>query len=76
MPRKDGTGPVGQGRKGLQGRKSGSGLGGGRMGGPMSAGPEGYCVCPKCGAKVTHQRGQPCNSIKCQQCGSVMTREA
>ncbi len=40
MPRRDGKGPTGFGNYG------------GRMGGPESAGPEGYCKCPKCGAKV------------------------
>jgi hypothetical protein len=44
------------------------------MGGPFAAGPGGNCVCPKCGTKVTHNVGQPCNSISCPNCGTKMTR--
>ena len=36
------------------------------------AGGTDTCVCPKCGAKVTHARGQPCNQIKCPKCGASM----
>lgn len=45
----------------------------GRMGG-FAAGPGGSCVCPKCGAKATHQIGMPCYQQKCPKCGSSMTR--
>ena len=62
MPQGNGTGPP-QGRGG-----------GGRMGGPFAAGPDGECVCPKCGHKVSHVRGQPCNQITCPKCGTTMTR--
>jgi len=62
MPRGDGTGPP-----------SGGG-GRGRMGGPFAAGPEGSCVCPKCGNKVAHRAGVPCTQVKCPKCGSAMTR--
>lgn len=48
--------------------------GGGRMGGPAAAGPGGDCVCPKCGHRVPHQRGLPCFSRKCPQCGTRMAR--
>jgi hypothetical protein len=61
MPGKDGTGPVGNGK-------------GGRMGGPVSAGPEGMCVCPTCGTQVKHDRARPCSSMKCPKCGSLMIR--
>jgi len=37
-------------------------------------GPGGKCVCPKCGAKVAHQRGKPCVTVKCPKCGAKMTR--
>ncbi len=71
MPGRDGTGPGGRGG---QGRKSGSGFGAGRMGGPASAGPGGFCECPKCGTRAAHQLATPCASMKCPQCGSAMIR--
>lgn len=74
MPRGDGTGPAGTGRGGGLGRQNLAGAGRGRMGGPASAGPAGYCECPKCGTKVGHNRAEPCSSIKCPQCGSKMIR--
>jgi len=37
-------------------------------------GPGGDCLCPKCGFKSKHQRGVPCASRKCPQCGVSMTR--
>ena len=45
----------------------------GRMGG-FGAGPEGECVCPKCGYRMPHRRGIPCYQEKCPKCGSAMTR--
>jgi len=66
MPRGDGTGPRGGG--------GGRGRGVGR-GGPQSAGPSGFCVCPSCGEKTLHQRGVPCSSMKCPKCGKQMGRE-
>ncbi len=45
----------------------------GRMGG-FGMGPEGECVCPKCGKKVPHKRGIPCYQQKCPKCGSKMIR--
>ncbi|MBF7096984.1 hypothetical protein [Alkalibacter mobilis] len=60
MPRRDGTGP--------------SGMGGGRMGGPFSAGLGGYCKCPNCGATKKHDRAQPCSAVKCPKCGTIMVR--
>ena len=72
MPRQDGTGPAGGGPG--TGMGMGKGGGRGRMGGSgMGAG--GNCICPKCGTKAPHQRGVPCNTIKCPSCGSIMTRE-
>ena len=72
MPRKDGTGPTGQGpgtgrgmgRSGSQGRRGG-----------FAAGPGGNCVCPKCGKTVSHQRGAPCIQMTCPACGAAMTRQ-
>ncbi len=52
--------------------------GGGRGGmGVFGPGPGGQCVCinPNCGYKVPHQRGVPCNTLKCSKCGSPMIRE-
>ncbi len=31
-------------------------------------GPGGWCVCPKCGYKVVHQRGVPCSTLECPNC--------
>lgn len=61
-----------------QGRGTGRGAGGGargRMGG-QGLGPGGDCVCPSCGHRAAHQRGVPCNKMKCPKCGKLMTREA
>jgi hypothetical protein len=72
MPRGDRTGPKGQGPgtgKG-QGRGSGRGRGGG-----LGAGPGGFCVCPDCGERATHQPGSPCYEQKCPKCNTAMTRE-
>jgi len=46
-------------------------MGGNRPG----AGADGNCVCPNCGTKVPHQRGVPCYSLACPQCGAKMVRE-
>jgi predicted Fe-Mo cluster-binding NifX family protein len=66
---------MGMGRGG-QGRGQGKGQGGGRgrMGGPAAGGPGGVCVCPSCGEKAPHERGQPCNQVSCPKCGAKMTR--
>lgn len=58
-----------------RGRGQGQGQGPGRMGGPLAAGPDGYCVCPNCGHKVEHVAGKPCNQQKCPKCGTQMVRE-
>jgi predicted DNA-binding protein (UPF0251 family) len=35
----------------------------------------GYCVCPRCSLRVSHQAGIPCRSLVCSYCGSGMIRE-
>lgn len=64
MPRGNGTGP-------MPGAGRGQGMGQGRGGG---FGAGGECICPSCGKKAPHQRGTPCNEIKCPDCGTLMTR--
>lgn len=48
--------------------------GAGRMSGPAAAGPGGFCVCPKCGEKVVHAAGQPCQQMQCPKCEGPLTR--
>ncbi len=38
-------------------------------------GPGGFCVCPACGMRVPHQRGIPCSTVRCPNCGTLMMRE-
>ena len=38
-------------------------------------GPEGYCVCPKCGYKKKHEKGTPCSTIKCPKCNVNLERK-
>ena len=74
MPGGDRTGPIGRGTG------AGRGLGLGRRNRArditeLNAGPNGKCICPKCGHEQTHIRGQPCNQIKCPKCDTMMTRK-
>jgi len=55
---------LGLGRGGGRGRNGGGGFGIG-----------GYCVCAKCGEKVSHTRGQRCTDLSCPKCGNTMVRE-
>jgi len=43
------------------------------MGG-RGLGPGGECVCPNCGYRVPHSRGEPCYNKTCPKCGTSMTR--
>jgi len=38
-------------------------------------GPGGYCVCPKCGYKIPHQRGVPCSTLQCPNCKINLQRQ-
>ena len=49
-------------------RGQGQGVGGARQG----DGGTDQCVCPKCGATISHTRGTPCTQQKCPKCGASM----
>ncbi len=54
----------------------GLGYGGGHgrnKGGGFGIG--GYCVCAKCGTKISHKQGEKCTKLKCPKCGHTMIRE-
>ena len=65
---------------GGQGSGHGSGKGLGRGGGQGrnqggAFGPNGNCICAKCGEKIPHIQGQKCTEVKCPACGHTMVRE-
>lgn len=35
----------------------------------------GFCVCPKCGEKIPHRCGIPCQEERCPGCGAKLLRE-
>ena len=72
MPRGYGTGVVGWRRRAGRAVERQDGKGG--MGELLPAVPGGSCVCPNCGATVSHVAGQPCNAKSCPKCGTKMTR--
>ncbi len=43
--------------------------------GATGRGPDGYCICQKCGYKTPHQRGFPCSSLKCPTCNIDLERK-
>jgi len=52
---------------------SGKGYGKGKGGRRQGVGGPAYCVCPKCGYRISHVRGTPCLSNMCPKCGTAMT---
>jgi DNA-directed RNA polymerase subunit RPC12/RpoP len=72
LGRGQGKAPGGGAGRGLGRGGGGQGQGGGNKPG---AGPEGNCVCPKCGHRVPHRAGQRCMDIACPKCGTKMMRE-
>ncbi len=36
---------------------------------------KGFCICPKCGIKISHQAGIPCREIICHECGTNMIKD-
>ncbi|MFP4005143.1 MAG: hypothetical protein ACLFUR_00290 [Candidatus Hadarchaeia archaeon] len=54
-------------RKG-RGSGQGSGQGSGRGSGQGVT----KCVCPNCGHEAPHQRGTPCTTMNCPDCGTTM----
>jgi len=41
----------------------------------IGGGPDGYCVCPKCGNRTPHERGVPCSALECPNCKVNLTRK-
>ncbi len=41
----------------------------------MHQNQSGFCVCPKCGNKVSHKPGKPCREMTCGDCEVNMVRE-
>jgi predicted DNA-binding protein (UPF0251 family) len=35
----------------------------------------GYCICPSCGMKLSHQAGVPCRTLSCPVCKTKMIKE-
>lgn len=56
------------GDEGTKARGDGQGQGGPRQG----DGGASRCVCPECGAEVSHEKGIPCSNKKCPKCGTQM----
>ncbi|RKY04857.1 hypothetical protein DRP77_02660 [Candidatus Poribacteria bacterium] len=55
-----------------RGWRGGRGREGGR--GP-APGQEEFCICPACGTRIPHERGVPCSTVQCPNCGARMVRE-
>jgi NAD-dependent SIR2 family protein deacetylase len=38
-------------------------------------GEGGFCICPKCGQRTEHRRGNPCQEERCPACNAKLLRE-
>ena len=52
----------------VEARGDGVGVGGDKQG----DGGTDVCICPKCKEEIKHNRGIPCNEVKCPKCGTPM----
>ncbi len=34
-----------------------------------------YCICLRCGERVPHERGIPCQEMRCPKCKAALVRE-
>ncbi len=59
----------------FRGRRDQGGGRGRGTGNKPGSGPDGNCVCPKCGYKTPHQVAQRCLDLPCPKCGTKMIRE-
>ncbi len=41
----------------------------------IGRGPGGFCICPKCGYRIPHQRGMPCSTLQCPNCKINLSRK-
>ena len=41
----------------------------------IGGGPDGFCICPKCGYKVKHNKSVPCFTLKCPKCEINLERK-
>lgn len=53
-------------------REAERGKGKGKNGKPQGDGGADICVCSKCGYKVSHKKGEPCNETKCPKCKTAL----
>ncbi len=75
MPGRDRTGPPGGGGTGQVRDIVRGNVGQRRMRGNRSgADPRGECLCPNCGARISHQAGHPCYNLSYPECEAKMVR--
>jgi len=61
---------------GHKAKKEGRGQGLGKGGRRQGDGGAITCVCPECGYKEVHKKGEPCNEIKCPKCNVNLIGES